>query len=136
MQHGWHFRFAGNPRSDIVLFQIVESGGDESVEGFCNCIRLAWGVFLMLLSSSGMTVSPLLNSSYPGNSAISSVLDQACDSNSFKFLVTNILKSPAFQVCSQHQLYQNDFGICEFDVHGYITVVNLKLFLESIKNNV
>eukprot|EP00250_Pteridium_aquilinum_P027366 c3475_g1_i1 orf=80-5854(+) len=79
--------------------QILESSGDDFVEGFSSIVRLGWGVFLMLISSSGVhTVLPSSSSSVSseiGNTSL--VLDKACNSNAFKFLLEKILRTPAFQ---------------------------------------
>ncbi|KAH7280638.1 hypothetical protein KP509_36G007000 [Ceratopteris richardii] len=79
--------------------QIMESGGDDVVEGFSSIVRLAWAVFLMLTSSSGKNNAkhslPSPGSSEIGNATL--VLDKAVESNAFKFLVEKILKTPVFQ---------------------------------------
>lgn len=79
--------------------QILESGADDFVEGFSSVVRLAWGVFLMLISSSGVhAVLPSSSSSASSTSSNATlVLDKACDSNAFKFLVEKVLRTPAFQ---------------------------------------
>ncbi|KAI5084575.1 hypothetical protein GOP47_0000744 [Adiantum capillus-veneris] len=79
--------------------QILENAGDDLAEGFGSIVRLTWAIFLMLIASSrNHAALPPPSSSVSselGNASL--MLDKACDSNAFKFIVEKVLKTPAFQ---------------------------------------
>ncbi|MCO5564372.1 hypothetical protein L7F22_018032 [Adiantum nelumboides] len=79
--------------------QISENSGDDLAEGFSSIVRLTWAVFLMLTantrSQSALPPASRSVSSELGNASL--MLDKACDSNAFNFMVEKVLKTPAFQ---------------------------------------
>ncbi|MCO5606890.1 hypothetical protein L7F22_061081 [Adiantum nelumboides] len=79
--------------------QISENAGDDLAEGFSSIVRLTWAVFLMLTANArNQSALPPASSSVSselGNASL--MLDKACNSNAFKFMVEKVLKTPAFQ---------------------------------------
>lgn len=74
------------------------AGNDPIIEGFVDCVRLAWVVHLML-TQDGVDVKEMV----PGSSSndmqyIHSCLDIIFSNNVFEFWLDKILRTAAYQV--------------------------------------
>lgn len=71
----------------------MAAGNNPNVEGFVGVVRLAWCVHLMLIND-GVSASSSNNSGY-----VNSCLEFIFSHNVFQFLLDNILRTAAYQVC-------------------------------------
>ena len=71
----------------------MAAGNNPNVEGFVGVVRLAWCVHLMLINDA-VSASSSNNSGY-----VNSCLEFIFSHNVFQFLLDNILRTAAYQVC-------------------------------------
>lgn len=71
----------------------MAAGNDSNVEGFAGGVRLAWSVHLMLIHD-GVSIASSNDSSY-----LNSCLEFIFSHNVFQFLLDNVLRTAAYQVC-------------------------------------
>lgn len=76
----------------------MAAGNDPIVEGFVDCVRLAWFVHLILVQDGNdaveITTRPLSNDS----KSTLSCLEVIFANNSFQFWLDKILRTAAYQV--------------------------------------
>lgn len=69
------------------------------VEGFIGGVRLAWSVHLMLIND-GITARDTLSSASSNDLGyLNSCLESIFMNNVFQFLLDNVLRTAAYQVC-------------------------------------
>ena len=71
---------------------------DSHIVGFCDVVRLAWTVLLMLTQDKDASADAILRSSSENLSKIYACLELMSSNNVFHFLLTEILQSAAYQV--------------------------------------
>lgn len=79
---------------------VIAHGNDPNVEGFVDCIRLAWAVHLMLLQDG--TVSSALSTDLKN---ICACLEVIFTNNVFQFLLDRILRSAAYHNDDEDMVY-------------------------------
>ncbi|KAH9317382.1 hypothetical protein KI387_019151, partial [Taxus chinensis] len=88
-------------------FQGIVMGtvSDATVEGFMDVVRLCWAVFMMLTSDGGIGRVTASGAHATDATNIRSCLERACAKNAFKFLLTRILRTAAFQNDDEDSVY-------------------------------
>ncbi|GLJ05177.1 hypothetical protein SUGI_0012850 [Cryptomeria japonica] len=76
---------------------VMSTVNDAKIEGFMNVVRLSWAVFIMLTfdGTVGRVAASVARAADAAD--IRSCLECACANNAFKFLLTRILRTAAFQ---------------------------------------
>ncbi|KAI5665252.1 hypothetical protein M9H77_24575 [Catharanthus roseus] len=87
---------------------VMIAGNDPIIEGFVDCVRLAWVVHLML-TQDGVDVKEMV----PGSSSndmqyIHSCLDIIFSNNVFEFWLDKILRTAAYQNDDEDMIYMYD----------------------------
>lgn len=78
---------------------MIASGSDPIVEGYVDCVRLAWATHLMLILD-GIDTRENVSSASPSEVGyISSCLEIIFSNNVFQFFLVKILQTAAYQVC-------------------------------------
>lgn len=74
-------------------------GSDRIVEGFVDCVRLAWATHLMLILDGIDTRENVPSASPSEIGYISSCLETIFSNDVFQFFLVKILQTAAYQVC-------------------------------------
>ena len=78
---------------------MIASGSDSIVEGFLDCVRLAWAVHLMLVLDGIDARETVPSASSSDMQYMFSCLEIIFSNNVFQFFLLKILQTAAYQVC-------------------------------------
>ena len=78
---------------------MTAAGSDPIVEGFVDCVRLAWAVHLILIQEGTDARESILSASSSEIQPIFSCLEIIFSNNVFQFFLVKILMTAAYQVC-------------------------------------
>ncbi|XP_078432384.1 nuclear pore complex protein (DUF3414) isoform X2 [Wolffia australiana] len=84
--------------------ELVMGKVDGSITGFCDVVRLAWSVHLMLTQDEN-SADVFSRSSSQNLSKILKCLELICLNNVFQFLLVNVLHSAAYQTADEDMVY-------------------------------
>lgn len=72
---------------------------DPHIEGFVDVVRLSWLVYLLLTLDERTAKDAISGASTSDLTSIEACLDRISSNNIFEFILGNILRTVAFQVC-------------------------------------
>lgn len=72
---------------------------DPHIEGFVDVVRLSWLVYLLLTLDERTAKDTISGASTSDLTSIEACLDRISSNNIFEFILDNILRTVAFQVC-------------------------------------
>ncbi|KAA8535090.1 hypothetical protein F0562_030093 [Nyssa sinensis] len=84
---------------------VMAAGNDPNVEGFVDCIRLAWAVHLMLIQDGVEARETVSSASSSDMRNICSCLEVIFSNNAFQFLLDKILRTAAYQNDDEDMIY-------------------------------
>ncbi|PSS20924.1 Nuclear pore complex protein [Actinidia chinensis var. chinensis] len=87
---------------------VIASGSDTIVEGFLDCVRLAWAVHLMLVLDGIDARETVPSASSSDMQYIFSCLEIIFSNNVFQFFLLKILQTAAYQNDDEDMIYMYD----------------------------
>uniref|UniRef100_A0A5B7BQC9 Nuclear pore complex protein NUP205 n=1 Tax=Davidia involucrata TaxID=16924 RepID=A0A5B7BQC9_DAVIN len=84
---------------------VIAAGNDPNVEGFVDCIRLAWAAHLMLIQDGIDARETVSSASSSDMRNICSCLEAIFSNNVFQFLLDKILRTAAYQNDDEDMIY-------------------------------
>ncbi|XP_059635097.1 nuclear pore complex protein NUP205 [Cornus florida] len=87
---------------------VIAAGNDPVVEGFVDCVRLAWAIHLLLIQDGVDSRETVLSASSNDMRNISSCLEVIFSNNVFQFLLDKVLRTAAYQNDDEDVIYMYD----------------------------